>query len=43
MHVYHQPLPVLEEMDVEEVMGWGKDAQALLKALQGSRVCPFMR
>ena len=42
MHLYHQPLPVLMEMEVEAVMSWGKDAQALFKFIHGNHACPFM-
>jgi len=33
MYVFHQPLPVLEDMDVDELLGWAEDAQALLKEI----------
>jgi hypothetical protein len=42
MHVYHQQLPALEEMDCEEVVEWGRDALDLLKALNKGRGCPLL-
>lgn len=42
MHVYHQPLPVIDEMEVEELVALGKEAAALLKILIGARRCPFI-
>jgi len=37
MHVFHQPLPVLEDMDIDDLMDWAEDGKALLKAPYGSR------
>ena len=37
MHVFHQPLPVLEEMDLDELMSWAEEANGLLKVIYSSR------
>jgi hypothetical protein len=37
MHVFHQPLPVLEDMDVDDLMKWAEEARGLLKVIYGSR------
>jgi len=37
MHVFHQPLPVLNDMDVDELMDWAEEARELLKVIHGSR------
>jgi len=36
MHVFHQPLPVLEEMDVDDLLGWAEEAEGLLKVINGA-------
>jgi len=33
MHAFHQPLPVLMDMDVVELFQWAEDAEKLLKSL----------
>lgn len=37
MHVFHQPLPVLEEMDIDDLLEWAEEAKGLFKAIYRSR------
>jgi hypothetical protein len=42
MHVFHQQLPVIEDMDAADLVAWGKDAAALLRAIHKTKACPLL-
>lgn len=37
MHVFHQPLSALDDMPLDELMEWGRDALELMKKIYGSK------